>query len=505
MLTAEEAAKLLDFSQKLDIALLDNIVGCLYSSQGEQLRLAQEILTTLKEHPDAWTRVDSILEYSQNQQTKYYALQILEEVIKTRWKILPRNQCEGIKKYVVGLIIKTSSDPVTMEANKVYLNKLNMILVQILKREWPRNWESFIGDIVGASKTNESLCQNNMVILKLLSEEVFDFCSGQITQTKAKHLKDTMCMEFSQIFQLCSFVLGSSMNAPLIAVTLETLLRFLNWIPLGYIFETKLIDTLIFKFLGVPMFRNVTLKCLSEIAGLNVSNYNNNFVQMFKDTMEQLENMINPNTNMNNDYMNGGDADQKFIQNLAMFLCTFLKEHGKLVEESKHVEYLNKALNYLVMISEVEDVEIFKICLEYWNSLVDDLYNSDPFGAQTFSKRNVFSRRRFYADILSKVRYIMISRMAKPEEVLIVENENGEVVREFMKDTNAINLYKNMRETLVFLTHLDYADTERIMTEKLLQQVNGSEFSWKNLNTLCWAIGSISGEFVLGFFILQFY
>jgi exportin-1 len=28
---------------------------------------------------------------------------------------------------------------------------------------------------------------------------------------------------------------------------LETLLRFLNWIPLGYIFETKLINTLIFK------------------------------------------------------------------------------------------------------------------------------------------------------------------------------------------------------------------------------------------------------------------
>lgn len=26
---------------------------------------------------------------------QYYALQILETVIKTRWKILPRNQCEG--------------------------------------------------------------------------------------------------------------------------------------------------------------------------------------------------------------------------------------------------------------------------------------------------------------------------------------------------------------------------------------------------------------------------
>lgn len=50
--------------------------------------------------------------------------------------------------------------------------------------------------------------------------------------------------------------------------------------------------------------------------------------------------------------------------------------------------------------------------------------------------------------LLSQVRRIMISRMAKPEEVLVVENDQGEVVREFMKDTDSINLYKNMRETL---------------------------------------------------------
>lgn len=83
--------------------------------------------------------------------------------------------------------------------------------------------------------------------------------------------------------------------------------------------------------------------------------------------------------------------------------------------------------------------------------------------------------------------------MAKPEEVLVVENDQGEIVRETIKDTDAINLYKTMRETLVYLTHLDYQDTERIMTEKLQNQVNGLEWSWKNLNTLCWAIGSISG------------
>ncbi|XP_010887595.1 exportin-1 [Esox lucius] len=500
MLADHAARQLLDFSQKLDINLLDNVVNSMYYDIGSQQRMAQEVLTSLKDHPDAWTRVDTILEFSQNMKTKYYALQILETVIKTRWKILPRNQCEGIKKYVVGLIIKTSSDAANVEKEGVYIAKLNMILVQILKQEWPKHWPTFISDIVGASRTSESLCQNNMIILKLLSEEVFDFSSGQMTQVKAKHLKDSMCNEFSQIFQLCQFVMENSQNAPLVHATLETLLRFLNWIPLGYIFETKLISTLVYKFLNVPMFRNVTLKCLTEIAGVSVNQYEEQFVNLFTLTMCQLKQMLPLNTNIRLAYSNGKDDEQNFIQNLSLFLCTFLKEHGQLVEKRPNLrETLMEALHYMLLVSEVEETEIFKICLEYWNHLAAELYRESPFststspllsGSQHF---DVPPRRHLYLPVLSKVRMLMVSRMAKPEEVLVVENDQGEVVREFMKDTDSINLYKNMRETLVYLTHLDYADTERIMTEKLHNQVNGTEWSWRNLNTLCWAIGSISG------------
>jgi len=55
--------------------------------------------------------------------------------------------------------------------------------------------------------------------------------------------------------------------------------------------------------------------------------------------------------------------------------------------------------------------------------------------------------------------------------VLVVENDEGEVVREFMKESDTIVLYKSMREVLVYLTHLDVLDTENIMTEKLSKQV----------------------------------
>eukprot|EP00795_Rhopilema_esculentum_P002799 gene2799-1022_t len=518
-----QAAKLLNFKDKLDVDLLDKVITSLYSGEGVQHQVAKKVLQDLKDHPESWTRVDSILEYSSNQKTKFYALQILEGVIKTRWKILPLEQREGIKKYVVGLVIKLSSSAATLESEKTYLNKLNVILVQIVKREWPKNWPTFISDIVGASRTNESLCQNNMAVLRLLSEEVFDFSSGQITQNKAKHLKDSMCQEFSLIFTLCQFVMENSMNVALVESTLQTLLKFLNWIPLGYVFETKLISTLIYKFLNVPMFRNVTLKCLTEIGGISNIQYDEQFVLLYSLTMAQLKQMLPLDTNLKQAYVNGTDDEQKFIQNLAMFLSTFLKEHGHLLEkkavgltpknssgyviESMEPSFslkvdlkstLLEGLQYLVLISEVEDTEIFKICLEYWSALASDLYRESPFSTPSQllgspSSLNIPPRRQIYLEILSTVRFIMISRMAKPEEVLVVENDQGEVVREFMKDTDSINMYKTMRETLVYLTHLDYQDTERIMTEKLRNQVNGSEWSWKNLNTLCWAIGSISG------------
>ena len=58
--------------------------------------------------------------------------------------------------------------------------------MQILKQDWPSKWPSFITDIVNASKTSELLCENSMVILKLLSEEIFDFSRGELTTVSAK-------------------------------------------------------------------------------------------------------------------------------------------------------------------------------------------------------------------------------------------------------------------------------------------------------------------------------
>lgn len=142
--------------------------------------------------------------------------------------------------------------------------------------------------------------------------------------------------------------------------------------------------------------------------------------------------------------------------------------------------------------------------MEYWNALAESLFNEPQRGDRgllvgargmhTISARGSFDtpRHELYRPRLVDLRVIMVESMTKPEEVLVVERE-GEVIREPVKDTDSMEQYKFMRQTLVYLTHLDVENTEHIMTEKLSRQVDQSEYSWKNLNTLCWAIGSISG------------
>uniref|UniRef100_A0A453MKP6 Importin N-terminal domain-containing protein n=1 Tax=Aegilops tauschii subsp. strangulata TaxID=200361 RepID=A0A453MKP6_AEGTS len=426
-----------------------------------------------------WLQVVHILQNSQNLNTKFFALQVLESVIKYRWNALPVEQRDGIKNYI--------SD--------------------VLKHEWPARWTSFIPDLVAAAKSSETICENCMAILKLLSEEIFDFSRGEMTQQKIKELKSSLNSEFRLIHELCLYVLSATQSSELIRATLATLHAFLSWIPVGFIFESPLLETLL-KFFPMAAYRNLTLQCLTEVAALQFGDfYNVQYVKMYTFFMLQLQAILPPGT-IPNAYANGSNEEQAFIQNLALFFTAFFKNHIRILEASaENRAALLVGLEYLIGISYVDDTEVFKVCLDYWNVFVLELFEAhnqmEPAipAAQMIpgvdgTGTAVHQRRQLYASPLSKLRMLMICRMAKPEEVLIVEDENGNIVRETMKDNDVLVQYKIMRETLIYLSHLDHEDTEQQMLKKLTKQLNGEDWSWNNLNTLCWAIGSISGSMV---------
>lgn len=71
-------------------------------------------------------------------------------------------------------------------------------------------------------------------------------------------------------------------------------------------------------------------------------------------------------------------------------------------------------------------------------------------------KTEVTERHKLYSDPMSKLRGLMISRMAKPEEVLIVEDENGNIVRETLKDNDVLVQYKVPPVHMAYLEYIRY-------------------------------------------------
>ena len=346
----------------------------------------------------------------------------------------------------------------------------------------------------------------------------------------------------------------------------QTLLKFLNWIPLGYIFETTLVRTLVYTFLPQPSFRNDVLACLTEIGALDIgaiyenltgelaAAYDSHFEALFREVataicigvggspppmvmpdmdMAQVTPTPSPRprpcspcppaprpaavpprrraarrraaaprsaTGVPQRLDPGRGVHPEHCPLLHMLLPAALarrREGGREqprpaagVDELAH-QHLGRrgpggasarthALRLRAAahtpVASLCCAQLFKICLEYWNLLTSDLYHTEcqfqppPQSALVLSPAALSPaspRRQLYAQILSSLRVLLVTRMAKPEEVLVVESDDGEIIRETMKDSDAITMYKTMRETLVYLTHLSYDDTENIMLEKL--------------------------------------
>lgn len=520
---------LLDFNAPLDIDLLDRVITSFYSGNYEM----QKIIAPFTEHELAWTRVDAILERSQSPHTRMVALRILDDCVEKRWSSLPRDQTIGIKNFIVNIILKISGDEKQVKLQSVFLSRLNVILINIVKREWPQNWPSFIPDIVESSKASMSICANNMQILQLLSEEVFDFSRGRITAEKAAEMKRKFEADLGMIYELCWFILDKSESMALLEATLKTLLRFLRWIPQDYIFQRfPLVEALACKFFPVSMFKFkiLALQCMSEIASftkLDKPEYKGVYRDMMIHVMKRVYVDIPDSIDLNRIYVEGDEQQQLYLRHLAIFITELCRNHVSILEcsEGDGQQALIAALRILLRISVIDDTQqgsevvLFDICLDYWKSMLHRVFKhkNDSLGGLPSANLYVSGSNSliagsigmntgmagmgiapispmlaFYDPVITNLRQVLISKMAKPEEVLVVEDENGNVVRERVQNSDSFSLYLSMREALIYVMNLAPQSTIKAMLTQLDVLTSAEEWNPGPLNRLCWAIGSIS-------------
>ena len=125
---------------------------------------------------------------------------------------------------------------------------------------------------------------------------------------------------------------------------------------------------------------------------------------------------------------------------VSLELCS-LQEHMSILEaNTEGKEALLVGLDYLINISFVPDDEVFKITLDYWNYFVPEVYsrfqtsvvemNGGFAGFATPNGTDHNSRKRFFSTVLSRLRLLMISRMAKPEEVMPFLSDTVRVIKQ---------------------------------------------------------------------------
>lgn len=500
--------RLFDFSAPLDVNLLDAAIELMYTSRNEVERKAiQDKITLFQEHPDAWIRVTSIMEGCRHVQTKFIAVHILEQTIKYRWGTLPPPQKEGIKRFAIQFLVNVSSNEAAYQANHVVVGKMNVCLVQIVKHEWPHNWPDFIPSLIESGKSNEVICENNMKIIRLISEEIFDFSAEQMTSEKIELLKGSLTQEFHQIYLLSEFVLLNATRVQLLKATLQALQRYATWIPAQYIFDTQLLELLVTKFLVAPPYQVETLRCLQEIASVQfASNYHPQIQVLYSRVLVALNTFmpVTDTTTLREVCRRRGDEAEEFVQVLTLYLTSFLNTYGAHLENVVPAEVI-QGLRYIVAASHVDNEEIFNICIDFWNKWCSRLYETEftrsgqllgldfSGGARVGDSRSIQTEKlAYFAPILHEARMIHILKMAKPEEVLVYTDENGDVVREHDKDVEVRARHKLMADTTVFLTHLGGEQMEKLMHEKLDFEVN-QQLDKASLSKLCWAVGSISG------------
>lgn len=499
-MSSDEQARLLDTSGAFEVELLDRIVSGFYSTGQSSLG---NTLVAFQSNTETYVRAPEILERSKLPQAHTMAASMLESVVRYRWESLTVARQLELKGFVASWI---SANCAT--ANPALLNKMDLVLVNMVKHEW---WPDFIPSLVaGWSNQGDALATNAMRVLLLLSEEVFDYGADSLTQADKHRVQTAFSQQFTQVFGLIQQVLTGASNSTvspvMLGVTLEALERFLRWIPSSFIFESDLIDTLVVHILPMHSFVNRVLLCLTEIVQFDISVfpaptqvlYSTKISQMYGYSIQHvLQNIMTPEKDLSCVFSSDDEYFKLFLRTFLGFLSSCFGSHFQLLKRDPTVgEPLLQGMKLLISICKSDDTEVFKVAMDCWAGIVTVLKSEVDVQSQSsggFQPQMVSPLPQALALVLSELKWIMVSRMAKPEEVLITTNEAGDSVRATMQDTDELELYSTMRNTLIKLTQIDPEDTNSTINRKLQRQMTGQEYSPESLSALCWAVGSISG------------
>ena len=485
-------------------------------------------------------------------------MNILENFIKEKWNLLDENSKLSLRNFLVTLLIRyvTDNNFYSNPQNTFVINKLNILIVIIAKNEWTTTWPNFISELCNSSKSDPNLCENNMKLLILLSEEINVFWKNSLTAKKAFELREKMKKEFVEVFELCQLIINNSnqVKQSLLIQSIKLFAEYMNWFPINLTLNQDIMRKTLTNFKELSFCRTETMKCLGNLFGIkiNISMFNGNandirtcrqlLMQMYQTFIQIMDVEVVKGKNFAEQYkiiFNNNPEKLSGYERMTLSfenaLINFFKSNISYIQEYDFVEgtslvspflenfipQITSGLNYLAQFLLIENEEIFKAAVDFWLwfsykvfTLKDPNDTLDPFNELLNDNNNKiktkYSKSQYiqylndsylykncYMKLLDIVRDLICVKMTKPLEVKIDIDESGDILCDPTKNTIYQTIQENMRDTLVYLTFIDPYKTQSLLKAKINEQSEIAKQKNKInpplLNSISWSAGCISG------------
>jgi exportin-1 len=505
------------------LRLLERIIACCQSGDQSGFAEAQSVLDNLRENTNFWVHTQSILAHSSCPHTVIFTLSTLQSVVAHKWAILDKDSQTSIRNFILETIVKWSSLATPTPLMKTCLKKANSVLVEIVKKEWTTTWHSAVSFLVQSSYQNELICLNNLRILKELSSEVFDYERKNMTSEEVGRLKEEFVREFESVFGLCTSVAKSCLAQPQAAAAdlslacLDTLHAFLSWMPPFYVLTTDLVEGVLLPLLNEKRFSLKALGCFDKVFKIEIPSVGQDpqllegirvkVVRQFgflvdalartHDVSESLEAQRLSLTRREYRHLN---FFQQSTQGFAVATSNFFATHLEwlldwVTGQEAHVEIVDKlrqALSFMAACVEVRDPILFKNCIDFWLFLLTT--SAKPADRPVLSlgyctREQVLQQ---FGKSTSDMVVFLVTRVPKPQDIRVVIDEQGLPKKEEVVDSENAMLFEVVRDILRLYAR-DHAEAvQAVLGLKLEMEVGSSQWSYQNLNSMCWAIGCLA-------------
>lgn len=420
----------------------------------------------------------------------HFGLQLITHTIKFKWNEFSEQMKQEIKNRLMN-IITNLDDNQNIKGPSYLKNSMCLVIIELIKREWPQNWPNLMPDLFEISNKSIEHKKLIFIILKYISEEFIDAESCQTISMPSQRRKDinqylNQYMESIFIFYLDNLEYcfdqvnknDSSDLSQIIELTntcLESLSNYITWMNINLILSRNYsIINISLSLLSHEKLCINSAKCLIGLSSRKgTADERKPLLGMFSDAvLSQLMNCIK--LSVQNSKFN--DLLKYLIQILVAMggQLNFLWTSSEFEKPANFSIYLSAAYEFLIN----ENRQFSFDAIQLWNALLQNQYIQLDKDVQEYI--NLIAQSLTNSYLLIKFNYSSMS-------------ENFDTEEEFTKfcQKYRVELSKLIRNASFFNTEVYFNQAyewslKTIGQTSCLAPTDESGFDSTSMLYLCW-------------------